>query len=496
MVKGRTGSREAELFQGQSKVKTGVVVFANANAEDDIRNVVADFCRHRYVFVLNSCFFPRINASTRSQFYKDETAYLTLENVQYECDENNICRESISRYTKLLEVKYFKNKTMAIKCLCVISPDGKCFTDKVKDVPRDPKIIAQNITRNVTFSCWLCFDWTPESVSVQVLGDQVPGEIEYHFGDFIAVEPEHFDLADHAPWNSLETTLSSSSYMENDIGLALQFAEEPDRAPISDVLAYFVYDNIVYVPSCPNFAIRLAWHKYTKVFDKEVVTSVKNGYPLKVDFQYNHVIKKHVVFSAQIDTSYGAIKADLFSDGVDVQFLIMTLRPIEFCPGFFYCIGTGFDRSPYGVVHDPFGYLAPLYHRQPEDDEIICNTEDIEDVLVRYADPDGCSYTPLYVYSVSQPEITPDALLEEDPMLQLFCLAKGIYYNPGFHNYNIICLEKNIKPGDFCSATFTGYDPDTNTFTVQTIPDQNPKIRHIPAKFSNGRYEVSFLDIY
>uniref|UniRef100_A0AC34QJF8 Uncharacterized protein n=1 Tax=Panagrolaimus sp. JU765 TaxID=591449 RepID=A0AC34QJF8_9BILA len=76
-------------------------------------------------------------------------------------------------------------------------------------------------------------------------------------------------------------------------------------------------------------------------------------------------------------------------------------------------------------------------------------------------------------------------------MLQLFCLAKGIYYNPGFHNYNIICLEKNIKPGDFCSATFTGYDPDTNTFTVQTIPDQNPKIRHIPAKFSNGRYEFA-----
>ena len=87
---------------------------------------------------------------------------------------------------------------LQVKCHCVVSKDGQCYTNIAGLVPCNEYTIEKNITRNVTYYCWLGFNWDPRSVFLEKLGNQVPGKIEYWLEELIEVAPEEFDFAKHA----------------------------------------------------------------------------------------------------------------------------------------------------------------------------------------------------------------------------------------------------------------------------------------------------------
>ncbi|KAE9549178.1 hypothetical protein FO519_007610 [Halicephalobus sp. NKZ332] len=471
-------SREATFFLSGGPVpNTGVVVCTNFDRSHEICMVVADFTRNQYVYCLKSCLGNRLNPQTRSQFYKDECPYQALENVQFMPDEKNIVRKEVARYIKKWEVTTLLNGHMAVKCYCVISKDGQCYTNVAGLVPCDESVVGRNITKNVTYYCWLGFNWDPQSVFLEELGSQIPGKIRYWLEELLEVAPNEFDFAKHTPWNKGRP--SDATYFVDEItGIVSRNDVTTDEAPIADVLAFFLFDNLLYVPSSPRFTVRLAWHKCTGIFKSEF-DDILSMTSLKVDMKYNSLLRQHIVFCSSLEKYISPLHGTVTRDPLEGCYIVMDLRAVPRCPGFF----ASSDRQ--AIIHDPFGVLAYYY----------TSNDYVPNIKVKYADPDPCSYTTLYVSESnglpSEDVVDPSLLTKVNSKISGLCISPNVFYSPALHNYDIVPLKDSrtepLNPGNWYILFLQMFDEETKTFYATF---EKSRANKIPTKcVGKGKYQ-------
>uniref|UniRef100_A0A914Q480 p-granule-associated protein DEPS-1 second OB-fold domain-containing protein n=1 Tax=Panagrolaimus davidi TaxID=227884 RepID=A0A914Q480_9BILA len=191
----RLGSREARFFNRERNVQNGVVVECNFLKADRIALTVVDLARHESVYVLQTCFRARHNADTRSQFYKDERPYEVFENVNFECDENNIVTEKIARNQKKWECFNMGNDVFAVKDVCLFSRHNppKCYSELAgREVPYDPEIAKLILLPNVPLDCFLQFEFTSSS-NIELARPTIQ-KLEYRVHSVEQVNPDRFGL--------------------------------------------------------------------------------------------------------------------------------------------------------------------------------------------------------------------------------------------------------------------------------------------------------------
>ena len=157
------------------------------------------------------------------------------------------------------------------------------------------------------------------------------------------------------------------------------------------------------------------------------------------------------------------------------------MKAVPRCPGFF----ASSDRQ--AIVHDPYGVLAYYY----------ASNDVIQNVKVRYADPDPYSYTTLYVSERNSPPlediVDPLLLTKAKSKISGFCISPNVFYSPALHNYDITPLKDSgadeLNPGDWYILFLQMYDEATKTFYATF---EKSRASRIPTKLiRKEKYQVS-----
>ncbi|KAE9554930.1 hypothetical protein FO519_001827 [Halicephalobus sp. NKZ332] len=465
---GNWRSRESKFFNGGLAPRNGVVLESFWDSDEEIASIVADFTNHAYVFVLRSCFQNTISPETKSQLQKDLRPYNVFEAVQFECNQYNVVKQKISRFIKRHEVVNLGHSILAASIslkqyfpLLSSSPDTdesqiKCYTDIAGMVPCSRAHYGRNIVRNVPCVCWLRFNYRPGMFSRRVSEKVDVMEIKYTLYSVVGVDSDNLEFAYSAPWNR---HLKVPMYQNFDE--FVDPAEKQDRKYINQ-LAFYLHNQLVYIPRLPKIPIRFAWIQYIGIL-REQSTTIVSTKAMNLDVRYHALAKSFIAYDpAQTAKSDLNVKY-CFSSDLNHHF-IATLQSIPSCPGFFFIVGPGPDKNRddifrQGIVHDPYAIYRNRY---------TCVTEYIDRAVIKYRDPDPYSYTPLYVCSTPGIAVNYNDLLGRN--VAAFCYDIGsedaLFYSPPLHDCEIrmkmeLDPESVLKLGMVCNVIMAEVRLDT-----------------------------------
>jgi len=290
-------------------------------------------------------------------------------------------------------------------------------------------------------------------------------EIKYTLYSVVGVDSDNLEFAYSAPWNR---HLRVPMYQEFDE--FADFTEKQDRKYINQ-LAYYLHNQLVYVPRLPKISIRFAWIQYIGVL-RERCTDIVSTKAMNLDVRY-HALSQMFIAYDPAQTSRPDLNVQYrFSKDLSHHF-ITALLSIPPCPGFFFIVSPGSDGERnsmfrQGIVHDPYAIYRDRYSYV---------VEYIDQVIIKYKDPDSYSYTPLYICPTPGIAVNYNDLLGRN--VTAFCYdienQEALFYSPALHDCDVqmrIDLDpgRSLKLGMVCNVVVADVQLDSHPPIVYVHP--------------------------